>query len=204
MLEHRKNNYRRVVAMSTVHRLFFALWPCPSLRARIGAVSDGLGALDHRVADDRLHLTLAMGSDSPGFRQEAAEMMLALADRVDSAPISLKLERLAGTDHSLALQPRRRCAPLGALARALGEPLARCNLMRADWQFSPHITLGHRKQTPFTRAISPIAWDAREFVLIHSIVGRKYIELGRWPLVSRQWDLFATEPAPVPQGALAA
>ncbi|WP_109808946.1 2'-5' RNA ligase family protein [Sphingosinithalassobacter portus] len=177
--------------MSTVHRLFFALWPSQRLRTRIGAVSDGLGALDHRVADDRLHLTLAMGCDSSRFPEAAAETMLALAERVDSSPISLRLERLAGTEHSLALQPRRRSTPLHALARALGEPLARCHLMRADWQFSPHVTLGYRKQTPFTRGIAPIGWDSADFVLIHSVVGREYRELGRWPLVSRQGDLFA-------------
>ncbi|QIG78789.1 2'-5' RNA ligase family protein [Stakelama tenebrarum] len=181
--------------MSTTHRLFFALWPDSRTGARIGALRDETGTLDHCVANDRLHLTLAIGRDWTGFPEAEAEAMCAIAERIDSAPLTVRLDMLTGSGTSIALAPRRRAAPLVALARSLGEPLARMGMARAGWEFAPHVTIGHRKETPFTRPVSAIDMEARDFVLVHSIVGRKYTEIGRWPLVSRQGDLFATQAA---------
>jgi 2'-5' RNA ligase len=50
--------------------------------------------------------------------------------------------------------------------------------------FTPHITLAYDEQNIAERAIEPIAWTVREFVLVHSEIGRglPYMALRRWPL----------------------
>lgn len=50
--------------------------------------------------------------------------------------------------------------------------------------YTPHVTLlyDHRHVEP--HAIEPISWTVREFVLIHSLIGRsQHIVLGRWSLL---------------------
>ena len=49
--------------------------------------------------------------------------------------------------------------------------------------FTPHLTLLYDKVLPEDLDIPPIAWTAREFVLLRSVVGQTRHEvLGRWPL----------------------
>lgn len=50
-------------------------------------------------------------------------------------------------------------------------------------EFNPHITLLYDDLAIPGEAVAPIAWEVRDFVLIHSEVGStKYHELGRWAL----------------------
>jgi 2'-5' RNA ligase len=45
------------------------------------------------------------------------------------------------------------------------------------------MTLGYRDGRPFSERIAPVGWDAEEFVLIHSHLGKTRHEVvGRWPL----------------------
>jgi 2'-5' RNA ligase len=63
--------------------------------------------------------------------------------------------------------------------------------MRADWSFSPHVTLVYRDGEPVTRLVEGFAWSAREFVLIESLVGlTQHHLLGRWTLSAPQPSLF--------------
>lgn len=54
-------------------------------------------------------------------------------------------------------------------------------LSRAE--FNPHVTLAYGDRRLERRGIDPIRWEASEFLLVHSEVGRStYHELGRWML----------------------
>lgn len=47
----------------------------------------------------------------------------------------------------------------------------------------PHLTLFYDDRTIKEEAIEPVSWVVRDFVLVHSLLGRtRYIPLARWPL----------------------
>jgi 2'-5' RNA ligase len=50
-------------------------------------------------------------------------------------------------------------------------------------QFTPHVTLLRDRISVPEQEIEPICWTAREFVLVHSLLGQtQHIPLGRWSL----------------------
>jgi 2'-5' RNA ligase len=61
--------------------------------------------------------------------------------------------------------------------------MARRGLRRRARSFTPHMTLLYDARSVEARAIEPVAWTVREFVLVHSRWGRtQHILLGHWPL----------------------
>ena len=49
--------------------------------------------------------------------------------------------------------------------------------------FEPHVTLAYDVRMIAWRDVAPIAWRAREFVLVHSLLGKtQHVTLGRWTL----------------------
>lgn len=184
---------QRFVRSDPLHRLFFALRPPPAEACRIGALRDGLAgelAIGSEVSDGRLHITLAIGEDFALFDPAMAAVMVRIGDALAGEPVPVALGRLVGSGSSIALRPDRPVPRLRAFQRALGERMRCLGLAREGWRFDPHMTLGYRQGTPFRQAVPPIEWEAREFVLIHSVAGRTiHRELGRWPLVRRQFLL---------------
>lgn len=173
--------------MPVCHRLFFAVLPPLSCARLIGLVRDGLGNLQTPVRDGRLHLTLWITPDFSSFPGHLAKVLIGIAGTIDTAPAVIALDRLVGSNSSIALRPRRQSAALRDLFLKLDGSLARLGARRPEWKFSPHSTLGYRPGVPFSRAIEPIAWESSEFVLIHSEVGAsRHNVLGRWPLLRRQ------------------
>ena len=75
-------------------------------------------------------------------------------------------------------------APLHALRDALADRLRGVGLGRfAADGFEPHVTLAYDTRLVPTEAVAPVAWTAREFVLVHSLLGQtRHIPLARWPL----------------------
>lgn len=173
-----------------VHRLFFALQPPAPQAAAIGRTRDRLGAARSIVRDDRLHATLAITNDYPNFPEEEAARMIEIGDAAAAAPVPMALDRIVGTQRSVALRSRR-CPPvLRELQHQLDAPLRRRGLARLGWSFSPHVTLFYWEGKPFEQRTDPIAWESSDFVLIHSVVGHtRHIELARWPLAPRQLSL---------------
>ncbi|MBO9714708.1 2'-5' RNA ligase family protein [Sphingomonas sp.] len=170
-----------------LHRLFFALLPPFVQRNLIAVHRDAFPGATSLVANDRLHKTLAIAGDFERFPKAVAEAMLAIGAAVALGPFAVRLDRLSGSNRSIALRPSRRSAGLAELSRQLAEPLRRHGLARDGWSFSPHVTLLYRNGAPFQQPIEPIGWDATDFVLIHSVVGAtRHVELGRWRLESRQ------------------
>jgi RNA 2',3'-cyclic 3'-phosphodiesterase len=66
----------------------------------------------------------------------------------------------------------------------LGAALKRAGLGAAtQGDFQPHVTLAYDKLRLKPFAVEPVSWTVREFVLVHSLLGRTtHIPLGRWPL----------------------
>jgi 2'-5' RNA ligase len=69
-----------------------------------------------------------------------------------------------------------------AFQQALRTELARAGVRhKSGPQFTPHVTLLRDKTRVPEHRIEPICWTAREFVLVHSLLGRtQHIPLGRW------------------------
>ncbi len=169
------------------NRFFYALRPSPLARNLIGVQRDQLGLAETIVENDRLHITLAITEDYA--RQPYAEMkrLIEIGETVSAAPVPVRLDRVSGSNETIALKPSRQIAALAELGRKLQQGLSCAGLLRGTWDFHPHVTLLYRKGRPFTRTIPPIGWEATDFVLIHSLLGEhRHIEMGRWRLIDRQ------------------
>ncbi|MBY6205758.1 RNA 2',3'-cyclic phosphodiesterase [Halomonas denitrificans] len=165
-------------------RLFFALWPDPSLRSVLVQHGNRLDAgSGRRVPDANLHLTLVFLGDVPADRIDALET-LAGTVAATHRPFTLVLDRYGTFD-------RARVAWLGGPAVEAGNRLVEdlaagardCGLdvERRSWR--PHVTLRRRiEAAPDGPAPAPIAWRVRDFVLVESIRGRPYQVLRSWPL----------------------
>ncbi|MET0310218.1 MAG: 2'-5' RNA ligase family protein [Sphingomonas sp.] len=178
--------------MQHCHRLFFALKPTLVESRLTGLFRDTLEPQLDPVANDRLHMTLGITSDFMAFPHDLAQRMLGIGEAVAGDPFALSLDRLSGSERSMALRPNKRPPALSALQKQIDDQLRYWNLMRTGWSFNPHVTLGYRAGLSFLKPIVPLEWEVGDVVLIHSLVGAtRHVELGRWPLVRRQLDLFS-------------
>lgn len=182
--------FHRPVRVS--HRLFFALRPPIVLARQIAHAASWFETEGTPIAAERLHITMFILDDRFDLPAALVAALTDVGDRIAAAPICIMLDRVGGGERSIALRPGRRIAALDALHRQLGEHGRAVGIEpRADTAFSPHMTLGYRDGRPFGMAVPPIAWTARELMLIHSHLGRTRHEvLGRWPLADPQLDLF--------------
>ena len=169
------------------HRLFFAFRIAACVRGLVAVHRDELGYASSIVSDDRLHMTLAITEDHPGFPRAAVDPLRAIGASLVASPVPLRLDQLSASRNSIALRPTRRIRALTELTGTLGRRMAAAGLLRHRWRCNPHVTLLYREGAPFIHTIDPICWTASDLVLIHSIVGEhRHVELGRWPLVERQ------------------
>jgi 2'-5' RNA ligase len=176
--------------MDVSHRLFFALKP-PAREGRlIGLVRDQMAEAHQPVANDRLHMTLTITNDYRRLDDALVDRMMAIGETIQGEPVPVRLDRLSGSMKSVALRPTGQPRELADLQRQLGKLTDYWGITRAEWTFSPHLTLLYWAGQPFIRPVAPIEWQAEEFVLIHSLVGAtRHNVLGRWPLVQRQQSL---------------
>lgn len=178
--------------MQPCHRFFFAVRPPVIESRRIGLVRDHLLQGGTPVANDRLHLTLAITGDYAARPDDVIDRMLAIGGATAGDPFALTLDRASGSAGSIALRPSHRPAALSALHRTLDSQLRYWGLAREGWTFNPHVTLGYRSGRVFIEPVAPIGWQVHEMVLIHSVVGKTcHVELGRWALARQQLDLFS-------------
>lgn len=167
------------------HRAFFALQPSPDACREIDRRSLMCGS-GHRVLSEHLHLTLAITEDHHTPPQAQMDRMRRIAGELWLTPFELILDRLTGSETSLALCPSEKPTQLRFLQRQLQKGLALCGIRRAGWRFSPHVTLLYRNGAPFSQPIAPISWRVDELVLVHSHVGlTRHDVAGRWPLLPR-------------------
>jgi len=176
-------------------RLFFAVHPDAPAAQRIVELAQSVrarhGLRGNPLRVDRVHVTLHHLGDHAGL----PESLLATANEVAAKLITPSFEASFDCVASFAGRARKRpCvlrsqaeesnAPLFALQGALGDRLRAAGLGRyIERRFTPHVTLLYDERTLAPEAVPPIGWRVREFVLIHSLLGKsEHRVLGRWSL----------------------
>jgi len=174
-------------------RLLFAIFPDPVTAARIARLAQSL-IDEHRfkrrpLAAERLHVTLHHLGDYHGLPQDLVAAAMEAAAAVAMPSFDAKFDRVASFrgrpgNQPLVLRGSDGLAALAAFQQALGAAMTQAGLgRRVDRQFTPHVTLLYNDRGFIEQAIEPIAWTAREFVLLHSLLGQtRHIPLARWPL----------------------
>jgi 2'-5' RNA ligase len=176
-----------------VHRLFFAVFPDDDARQAIAHVAEELRS-KHMVRGrwidpSRYHMTLQFLGNHAELRQDLVDRAIAAAMKVQLPAFEVSLDRIAsfhGRKPPGVLRIADGTAPVHALWQALHRELVDVGLgVRLEQGFTPHITLFYSDGAiPEPAAIEPIAWTVREFVLVHSVVGRKdYRILAGWMLL---------------------
>ena len=167
-------------------RLFFALWPDDDVRARIvrataAAVAESGGRV---IPPDNLHCTLLFLGHTPHSRLEQAT---AAAYRVRCRRFRITFDQIEtfARSHVVAVTSSAPPGEASELADSLRAQLA--GLVRdEDREFRPHVTLARdARRRSASRAVDPIEWPAREFVLVESNMTRTgsiYAVRERWPL----------------------
>lgn len=171
--------------------LFFAFLPDAAARARIVELTQRLRdkyALKGRPQSaDRLHVSLHHIGEYSKFPDDIAARAMEVAGQIDVSPFDVSFDGVmsfSGNPKSLplALCGGEGVAPVVALHQTLGSTMQRADLGRAK-SGKPHITLLYDERRIDAQPVEPIGWTAREFVLIHSLLGRgEYRALGRWSL----------------------
>lgn len=174
-------------------RLFIGLFPDADAIAQINALAhDVCRRHDLRVTPhkpERLHVTLFHVGDWAGLPPDSVDAAIAAAKALQAAPFELSFDEVASFGARserppVVLKASAGNATLHALREQLGRELARAGLGRCvSAAFEPHVTLAYAQKAVPAETIAPIRWTARDFVLIHSLLGQTcYVQLGRWPL----------------------
>ena len=175
-------------------RLFFALIPGTGAAARIAQCSQHLRR-KHRltgrpIATERLHITLHFIDDYAGLPPRIVAAVSEAVATVAIPPFDLTLDRARSfcenrpLNRPFVLIPSDDNPALSALQRAVGAAMTKANIGKpAVRHFTPHLTLLYDDRCLEEHAIETIAWTAREFVLVHSPLGRsRHVPLARWTL----------------------
>jgi len=177
-------------------RLFFAVFPDAATAARIGDMARELrlrhGLRGKPVREDRLHATLHHLGDFAGLPGDLVARARSAADGVSLPAFDVALDSVASfvgrkSGKPFVLRGDGGNAPLHALHEALADAMrATGATLPRGKRFVPHVTLLYDDAIVAAEPVPPIAWRVREFVLVHSLLGRtEHRVLGRWPLSAR-------------------
>lgn len=177
---------RRQVA----HALFFALLPDPGTASFISACAEelrathGLGGTPLKA--DRLHITLQYLGQWQELPQAAVDAAQAAGSTIAMPPFEVVLDQVLSFDKNprrpLALRASDGAPGVTALQHRLYVALFHAGFRRFVGH-PAHMTLAYRSAPLPTRVLEPMRWQACEFVLVHSHVGKGLHEpLHRWPL----------------------
>jgi 2'-5' RNA ligase len=184
------------IASTELHRLFFALMPDDTTRARLAAAAEALraghsGLRARWINPNRYHATLHFLGDHAALRPTLVDGAIAAADKIHAEPFTWTLDSAAsfrGREPPCVL----RGAEVPALMRQLWQSLSHAMAMAGQGRhlernFTPHVTLAYSHGAMLEPAfIEPVMWPVAEFVLVHSVVGQgSYEILGRWALAVR-------------------
>ena len=170
-------------------RLFFALWPQPSLRALLAQHMQTwrFTPPTRPTLPDKLHLTLLFMDGVPEARLQD---LVGIGAKVASGAqaFTLHLDQAAvwpqgGIAHLAAGHlPRELLALRASLVRAVEQAGIGCD-PRA---LQPHVTLArHAQASHAPQAFAPVTWPVAELSLVQSMLGSgRYAVLDRWGLRS--------------------
>lgn len=172
-------------------RLFFAVLPDTDAAAHIGRLVQHLsgehGLRGKLIGEGRLHVSLHGLGDHPGVPEALVAAASQAASTVVLPSFLVRFDRVLSFSGSqaLVLTGGDGVPGLQDLRWALALAMQRFGFPRVTTSsFTPHITLLYDTRTISERAIEPVGWMVREFVLVHSRIGQglPYTLLGRWPL----------------------
>jgi len=173
-------------------RLFFAIYPDAVSAARIARLAQTLrvkhGLNGNPFKTERFHVTLHLG-DFPGIPQDVVAMSAKAAAAVKMAPFDIEFDRASSFGGRRGGRPFVLCgtdgiAEVTLLHAELGALLAITGVEgRLERQYTPHLTLLYDDRNVAPQTVESIHWTVREFVLVHSLLGRtQHTPLGRWQL----------------------
>jgi len=186
---------RRKFGATQKDRLFLACLPDAGEAAHINAFAQSLKAA-HKfdgtlILPEHLHVTLFHLGDWNGLPEPIVAAARSAAEGVRAAPFEVAFDRAQSFRNSTGIYPfvltgPQRGSALHAFHAALGAQLKKQGLgsaVHAD-DFVPHVTLLRDSTRASPERIAPITWTVRDFVLVHSLLGRTtHIHLARWPLI---------------------
>lgn len=121
------------------HRLFFALMPPPAVWSAIGVHAHAYA--ERRVANERLHMTLAVTEQRQAFSHLERSRLCALGAEIAVQPIPVSLERISSLGRVLMLAPACVAPALRELQDRVKTGMARRGLLMEKKTFHPHVTL---------------------------------------------------------------
>ncbi len=184
---------RRKFGASQKDRIFFACLPDVETAARIHGLAERIKhehALEGTlILPDHLHVTLFHLGDWHSLPEDIVRLAIAAAETVAADPFEVAFNRAGSFSNRTGIYPLvltgfRTAARWQALHAALAAALKQAGLGAATQsEFKPHVTLLRDDTRLEPRAIEPISWTVRDFVLIHSLLGKtEHRHLGQWRL----------------------
>ena len=181
--------------LAPVHRLFFAAKPDPDAVARIAGLAGWLGSGMHVRSSllhrERLHIVLHELGDFAHVPEVVVARACAAATSIDVSPFDVTFDWISSRggqpgNRPLVLMGSTGLDQLIDFRQALGDALRGAGFRVSGRRFRPHLTLLYDEGRFDPRAIEPITWTVREFVLIHSRLGKTRDDVkGRWSLRTR-------------------
>jgi len=182
---------RRKFGPSQKHRIFFAALPDAETAAHIHAFAERLksekGFKANLILPEHLHVTLFHLGDWAALPDEIVRLAKVAAEQVKTAPFDIAFTKVGSFPNRTGIYPfvmTGDAAQWKTLHTALAAALTKSGLGGATkGEFEPHVTLTYDELRVKPAKIEPIAWTVRDFVLVHSELGKTtHHHLGRWPL----------------------
>lgn len=182
---------RRKFGPSQKDRIFFACLPEEDAAAEIFALGTRLRAANkmqsNPILREHLHITLFHLGDWAALPEEIVRIAREAAGLVKTPPFEIALTRSESFRNRTGIFPFVLTGDKqewGGLHTALATALKKSGLGGATkGDFEPHITLAYDPVRAKSAPIAPIKWTVRDFVLVHSELGKTtHHHLGRWPL----------------------
>jgi RNA 2',3'-cyclic 3'-phosphodiesterase len=157
------------------------------IEARAESFKRELGLAGALILPEHLHVTLFHLGDWAVLQDEIVAIAKDAASQVHVAAFEAVFARAESFRNATGVYPfvlTGDVAPWRVLHAALAGALKRAGLGGAtQGEFKSHVTLAYDELRVKPRAIEALAWTVRDFVLVHSRLGKtEHIHLGRWAL----------------------
>jgi RNA 2',3'-cyclic 3'-phosphodiesterase len=174
-------------------RIFFAVLPDAAAIEPIKLCTRGMRAQyslrGRSIIAGRLHVSLLGIGDFAGIPTDFVKLLNVAASRVEMSSFDVTFDRAlsfsGARQRPLVLIGDKGVEEMKALQQALITELQRTGLPLSNSRsFTPHLTLLYSSQKMTESSIESVGWTVREFVLVHSLLGKNkpYATLGRWHL----------------------
>jgi 2'-5' RNA ligase len=197
--------------LGATDRLFFAILPDEIAAQRIALLARHLRSkyrLQGRpIRTNHLHVSLYHLGDYSGLPQDVIARAKEAVSTVALPPFEIRFDRVVSSSGGRIDPERRRNYPLVlpvndglaelmGLRRALASAMMKVGLLQAIRTiYTPHLTLLYDQGLIPEHSVEAIASAVREFVLVHSMLGKtQHVLLERWPLLGRYPVRSATSP----------